>query len=90
MSMLTCYLAATKEKDGKPFTICEIDTWFNLQMEMIQEKEKKKTIINLYSQFGNGKDKTERGATLEEIEELSKNSNGGIVCITETGEIHKI
>ena len=90
MSMLNCYLAAEKEKDGKEFTICEVSTYFNVQIAMIPKNEKKKVLSDLYSQFGSGEDKTEKGATLKEIEKLSSKSNGGIYCITKTGELHKI
>ncbi len=99
MSILECRLAAEKEKDGKPFTVCEVSTWFYLGLGLAIDKKDRKgnTIYRegsfvkdkkkvrkeakfLYKQFGNSKDKSERGITLEELKKLP--SNGGIDIIT--------
>ena len=84
MSILECRLAAEKEMDGKPFTVCEVGTWFYVSIGMLREKpdELRKNAARLYDEFQNGKDKTERGATLEELKELP--SNGGIDIIPKT------
>ena len=85
MSILECRLAAEKEMDGKPFTVCEMSTWFGLKVGMIKRMtyaDVERNASGLYDQFGNGKDKTERGVTFEELKELP--SNGGIYIIPKT------
>lgn len=85
MSILECRLAAEKEMDGKPFTVCEVDTWFYVAIGMVEEMREtitKENAMQLYDAFGNGKDKTERGITLEELKTLP--SNGGIRIIPKT------
>lgn len=82
MSILECCLAAEKEKDGKPFTVCTVSTWFYLGIHMLKDKPPKQLVENakrLYDAFGNGKDESERGVTLEELNEID--SNGGIRII---------
>lgn len=87
MSILECRLAANKPMDGKPFTVCELDTWdvisiiasLNgnfpaLQRTMLRE---------IYDQF-NG-DTNERGVTLDEL--MSMKSNGGMYIVTELGHL---
>lgn len=86
MSYLNCYLAAEKEKDGKPFTVCIVDTYFNVGVHMLKEKDKKTQAKALYKQFGTGKDKSERGVTMEELLPLSKESNGGIYLIPKSAD----
>lgn len=75
MSILECRLAAEKEMNGKPFTVCEVSTWFYINVDFEKKEEVKREAEKLYDQFGNGKDKSERGITLEELRELP--SNGG-------------
>lgn len=86
MSILNCYLAAEKELDGKPFTVCTVGTWFYVGVGMVEREdnpnELKDSAAHLYDEFHNGKDKSERGATLEELRELP--SNGGISIIPKT------
>jgi len=85
MSILEARLAAEKEMDGKPFTVCEVGTWFYVSLyeaEHTSEECLKDNAKNLYDAFGNGKDETERGATLDEL--LSMKSNGGIRIIPKT------
>jgi hypothetical protein len=79
MSILECRLAAEKEMDGKPFTVCEVNTWFYVEIFTLKKEEIKKAAESLYDQFGNGRDESERGITLEELKELP--SNGGISII---------
>lgn len=84
MSILRCYLAAEKEKDGKPFTVCDVETWFYVGVGMMKDdpEELKAEAARLYDVFGNGEDKTERGVTLAELQEMP--SNGGIRVIPKT------
>ena len=87
MSILECRLAAQKEKDGKPFTVCEVETWFYAGLSMATHElpsNVKKAAKHLYDQFGNGKDKSERGATLDEL--LLLPSNGGLMIIPSTAD----
>jgi len=84
MSILECRLAAEKEKDGKPFTVCEVETWFYISVGMLEKRpdELKANAVRLYDSFHNGKDKSERGATLKELKALP--SNGEIRIIPKT------
>jgi hypothetical protein len=86
MSILECRLAAEKEKNGKPFTVCEVGTWFYLEIGMMELDPKvgniKENAAKLYDEFGNGKDKTERGVTLRGLKRMK--SNGGIRIIPKT------
>jgi hypothetical protein len=84
MSILECYLAAEKEKDGKPFTVCDVETWFYVNVGMLKDSPDglKEGAASLYDQFGNGKDKTERGVTLRGLKRM--HSNGGISIIPKT------
>ena len=84
MSMLMCYLAVEKPKDGKKFTVCEVGTWFYLEaffMKTEDFKRYKEELKRLYNLFGNGEDKTEKGISLADLKKLSKKSNGGIYII---------
>jgi len=85
MSILNCYLAAEKKKDGKPFIVCEVGTWYYVSVHMARADLKDTNKFNeemkrIYNLFDNGKDHTERGVTLEELKELK--SNGGISIIS--------
>ncbi|RPI54305.1 MAG: hypothetical protein EHM49_03330 [Deltaproteobacteria bacterium] len=85
MSILKCYLAAEKEKDGKPFTVCDVGTWFYLEIGMLESTAPEDIPINaklLYDSFGSGKDKTERGVTFHGLKRMK--SNGGIRIIPKT------
>ena len=90
MSILECRLAAEKPMDGKPFTVCEVGTWFYVEVGMLKkkcedegsDKQLKECAADLFDAFGTGKDKTERGATLEELKVLP--SNGSIAIIPKT------
>ena len=81
MSILECCLAAEKERDGKPFTVCTVGTWYYISLGMLEGKPKelKDNAKRLYNMFGNGKDKSERGVTLKELRKIP--SNGGIRII---------
>lgn len=81
MSILECCLAAEKEKDGKPFTVCTVSTWFYVGVGMVEDKPEqyKEEAKRLYDMFGDGKDKSEKGVTLEELSDIP--SNGGIRII---------
>ena len=84
MSMLNCYLAAEKETNNLPFTVCEVSTWFGLEVHMLRDREKgliKKEAHRLYKLFGIGGDKTERGISWEDLKTLVSESNGGIYYI---------
>lgn len=84
MSILECRLAAEKEKDGKPFTVCEVDTWFYVGVGMLKDDPDalRDEAARLYDLFGNGTDKTERGITLRGLRRMK--SNGGIRIIPKT------
>ena len=84
MSILECRLAAEKEKDGKPFTVCEVSTWFYFGVSMLKDMPAalREEAASLYEQFGNGMDKTERGITLRGLKRMR--SNGGIRIIPKT------
>lgn len=86
MSILECCLAAEKEKDGKPFTVCDVETWFYVGVGMLENGDHphqlKVNATRLYDAFHNGEDKSERGATLEELRHIP--SNGGIRIIPKT------
>jgi hypothetical protein len=84
MSILECYLAAEKEKDGKPFTVCDVDTWFYVGVGMLKDDPDALSdeAARLYNLFHNSKDKTERGITLLRLKRLK--SNGGIRIIPKT------
>lgn len=81
MSILECCLAAEKSKDGKPFTVCDVETWFYVGIGMLKNnlENLKNNAARLYNEFHNGKDKSERGVTLEELKQIP--SNGGICII---------
>jgi len=81
MSILECYLAAEKEKDGKPFTVCTVGTWYYVGIHMLKDKPSQliENAKRLYDLFGSGEDKSERGVTLRELKEMP--SNGGISII---------
>jgi len=85
MSILECCLAAEKAKDGKPFTVCGVDTWFYVSIGILQLRDRiqlKDNAARLYDAFHNGKDESERGVTLEELKQIP--SNGGIRIIPKT------
>jgi hypothetical protein len=87
MSILECSLAAEKEMDGKPFTICNVGTWWYVELHMLKQERDgasklKVEAERLYDLFGNGKDSSERGITLAELKEVA--SNGGISIIPKT------
>ena len=83
MSILDCKLAIEKESNGKPFLICDVDTWFYLSVDMIKNKKKiKSEAQRLYHLFGTGIDKSEKPITLEELKNTP--SNGGIRIIPKT------
>lgn len=85
MSILECRLAAEKECDGKPFTVCEVSTWFYVTVAMLMDMPVDyiaREIARLFDLFGTGQDKSERGATLQEL--LDMPSNGGISIIPKT------
>jgi hypothetical protein len=80
MSIPECRLAAEKEMDGKPFTVCEVGTWYYIGVYTLKKEEEiKSNAEKIYDLFGNGEDKSERGITLEELKKLP--SNGGICII---------
>jgi hypothetical protein len=80
MSIAECCLAVEKPKDGKPFTVCEVNTWFYVGIHMLKDEpeELKKNAERLYNLFGGGKDESEKGATLEKLKEMPSN---GSLCI---------
>lgn len=80
MSILECYLAAEKPKDGKPFTVCDVETWFYIGIGMLKGNLEnfKNNAARLYNEFHSGKDKSERGVTLEELKQIPSN---GEICI---------
>jgi hypothetical protein len=84
MSILECSLAAEKEMDGKPFTVCTVSTWFYVGVGMVEGKpnQVEPEAARLYDAFGDGKDSSERGVTLEELKGIA--SNGGIRIIPKT------
>ena len=84
MSILECSLAAEKSKDGKPFTVCDVGTWFYVSVCMLENDPEglKENAERLYDAFHDGKDKSERGVTLDELKQI--NSNGGIRIIPKT------
>ena len=90
MSLLMCYLACEKELDGKPFTVCEVSTWYWIECHMakkeLSKKKWKEQMTRLYDLFHIGNDKTERGVTLSELKELDHKSNGGIRILPKTKE----
>jgi hypothetical protein len=85
MSILECSLAVEREMGGKPFTVCTVETWFYIGVGMLEHKKPdqlKAEAARLYDTFGDGKDSSERGVTLEELKEIA--SNGGIRIIPKT------
>lgn len=86
MSMLNCYFAVEKPFDGKPFTVCEVGTWFNINVFMLKDDIRRLNAERLFKLTGTGKDKTERGVTREELNQLIPLSNGGIYLIPKTAD----
>ena len=87
MSTLDCYLAAEKPMDGKPFTVCLVGTWFYISLALVRDEGQKHVRENaarLFDEFHDGVDKSERGATLEELQDLEPKSNGGVRIIPKT------
>jgi hypothetical protein len=87
MSIIECRLAVEKECDGKPFTVCEVGTWFYVELSMLRSgypDKEASAARKLFDAFGTGSDKTERGATLEELKALP--SNGMINIIPKTAD----
>ena len=84
MSILECCLAAEKPKDGKPFTVCDVATWFYVSLGMLKGKPNqiKENAARLFNAFHDGKDSSEKGVTLEELKTIP--SNGGIRIIPKT------
>lgn len=85
MSFLDCYLAAEKPMNGKPFTVTLVDTWYYIAVFMARDDGLiTKNAERIYDAFQSDKDENEKGATLEELKELSLISNGGICIIPKT------
>jgi hypothetical protein len=85
MSILENYLAVEKEMDGKPFTVCDVGTWWQVSLGIMRKEHPDlvaKEAARLYGMFGSGEDKSERGITLEELKKLP--SNGTIQIIPKT------
>lgn len=83
MSILESYLAIEKEKDGKPFIVCDVGTWFYLGVSPKEHQEK--DAKRLYNLFDKGKDKSERPITFNELKKLE--SNGGICIIPKEKDV---
>lgn len=85
MSLLECYLAAEIPRDGKPFTVTKVSTWYYIAVSMARsEGILKENAERIYNAFLSDGDKNEEGATLNELRELSLVSNGGIRIIPKT------
>jgi hypothetical protein len=81
MSLLMCYLAVEKPCDGKPYTICEVSTWFNVGVFTLKNENRITNAKKLFEVTGTGQDNTERGVTKQELMKLIPLSNGGIYLI---------
>lgn len=82
------FIAVDKPKDGKPYTVAMVGTSLIMQIALCKNKKAlEKGLIDLYGQFQNGKDKSEKGATLEEIEKLEAD---GVDILTKEGKLIRI
>lgn len=86
MSLLKCMLAI-ENQNGENFTVCEVSTWFNMEIliaiteysnkkgPVLNDTKKEAIAIDLYNQFGKNDDKTERIVNLAELRKLETQSN---------------